>query len=232
MKAEIETCVEKIKRSAGDVVAIEEEAKTTLEQFKQLDNELRDLKSGNTDYLAELDACRKAEAELKSKEIDLKEDLSRAKAELDAKVHKAAADKKKMNALKLTPIPAPATQPAFVEYSDEEIAAVSADDLLDEVKHAEETLPKPRPNLGAIQDYMKQQDVYKEREQDLEKATEARNKSRAFLDKLKETRQSEFNRGFQVISHKVKECYQMLAEGGDAELELINTMDPFIDGVK
>lgn len=52
------------------------------------------------------------------------------------------------------------------------------------------------------------------------------------LDKMKETRLLEFSRGFQVISLKVKECYQMLAEGGDAELELVNTMDPFMDGIK
>jgi structural maintenance of chromosome 4 len=37
--------------------------------------------------------------------------------------------------------------------------------------------------------------------------------------------------GFNVISQKLREIYQMLTNGGDAELELVDTMDPFSEGV-
>lgn len=33
--------------------------------------------------------------------------------------------------------------------------------------------------------------------------------------------------GFNVITHKLKEMYQMLTLGGDAELELVDNLDPF-----
>merc|ERR1712166_1631982 len=41
----------------------------------------------------------------------------------------------------------------------------------------------------------------------------------------------EFMCGFGVISMKLKEMYQMITLGGDAELELVDTMDPFSEGI-
>jgi len=38
--------------------------------------------------------------------------------------------------------------------------------------------------------------------------------------------------GFNIISSKLKETYQTLTNGGDAELELRDSMDPFIEGVE
>jgi len=40
-----------------------------------------------------------------------------------------------------------------------------------------------------------------------------------------------FRQGFSMINSKLKEVYQLLTNGGDAELELIDSLDPFSDGV-
>ena len=37
--------------------------------------------------------------------------------------------------------------------------------------------------------------------------------------------------GFSVISLRLKEMYQMITLGGDAELELVDTCDPFAEGI-
>lgn len=37
--------------------------------------------------------------------------------------------------------------------------------------------------------------------------------------------------GFHIITRKLKEMYQMITQGGDAELELVDSMDPFTEGV-
>ena len=37
--------------------------------------------------------------------------------------------------------------------------------------------------------------------------------------------------GFNVISLRLKEMYQMITLGGDAELELVDSMDPFAEGI-
>ncbi|KAL9323456.1 hypothetical protein ACSQ67_008313 [Phaseolus vulgaris] len=41
----------------------------------------------------------------------------------------------------------------------------------------------------------------------------------------------EFMEGFNAISLKLKEMYQMITLGGDAELELVDSLDPFSEGV-
>lgn len=37
--------------------------------------------------------------------------------------------------------------------------------------------------------------------------------------------------GFNLISLKLKEMYQMITLGGNAELELVDSMDPFSEGI-
>lgn len=37
--------------------------------------------------------------------------------------------------------------------------------------------------------------------------------------------------GFNKITMKLKEMYQMVTLGGDAELELVDTLDPFSEGI-
>jgi structural maintenance of chromosome 4 len=54
---------------------------------------------------------------------------------------------------------------------------------------------------------------------------------RSDLNKLKESRRIEFMTGFSFISKKLKEVYQAITNGGDADLELIDSLDPFSEGV-
>lgn len=44
---------------------------------------------------------------------------------------------------------------------------------------------------------------------------------------LRKQRLDEFMAGFNAISLKLKEMYQMITLGGDAELELVDSLDPF-----
>ena len=44
---------------------------------------------------------------------------------------------------------------------------------------------------------------------------------------MRKRRLDEFMHGFNVISMKLKEMYQMITLGGDAELELVDSLDPF-----
>ena len=50
---------------------------------------------------------------------------------------------------------------------------------------------------------------------------------RAEYEGLRKRRLDEFMAGFSVISLKLKEMYQMITLGGDAELELVDSLDPF-----
>ena len=50
---------------------------------------------------------------------------------------------------------------------------------------------------------------------------------RKAYEDLRKKRLDEFMAGFTVISLKLKEMYQMITLGGDAELELVDSLDPF-----
>ena len=50
---------------------------------------------------------------------------------------------------------------------------------------------------------------------------------RRAYEELRRRRLDEFMAGFNTISLKLKEMYQMITLGGDAELELVDSLDPF-----
>lgn len=49
---------------------------------------------------------------------------------------------------------------------------------------------------------------------------------------LKRRRHDEFMHGFNIISIKLKEMYRLITNGGDAELEALDALDPFSEGIQ
>ena len=66
---------------------------------------------------------------------------------------------------------------------------------------------------------------------ELDKVTEERNEARRIHEDLRRQRLEKFMDGFGQITLKLKEMYQMITLGGDAELELVDSLDPFSEGI-
>ena len=62
---------------------------------------------------------------------------------------------------------------------------------------------------------------------ELDQVTEERNEARKEHEELRRQRLEMFMDGFGAITLKLKEMYQMITLGGDAELELVDSLDPF-----
>lgn len=92
-------------------------------------------------------------------------------------------------------------------------------------------LEKMKPNLSAIEDYKKKEEDYKLKVKDFEQVTIERNKAQKLYEELRRKRLDEFMRGFTSITMKLKEIYQTITLGGDAELELVDSLDPFSEGI-
>ncbi|KRX04587.1 SMCs flexible hinge [Pseudocohnilembus persalinus] len=90
---------------------------------------------------------------------------------------------------------------------------------------------KSETNINTIQEFKKKYSDYKQKKEEFEKVKNRLAVIRVEIDKLKRQRFDEFMSGFNTISQKLKETYQTLTQGGDAELELIDSLDPFSDGV-
>lgn len=88
-----------------------------------------------------------------------------------------------------------------------------------------------KPNLGAIAEYKKKEELYLQRVSQLDEITAERDKFKRAYEDLRKQRLNEFMTGFNMITNKLKENYQMLTLGGDAELELVDSLDPFSEGI-
>lgn len=136
-----------------------------------------------------------------------------------------------MKPLKLHEIPGePAPEP-LKEYTEEELDGHKLSDLQYQIAYLEEKLNSSKPNLSVIEEYMKKQEAYLQRVAILEEITAKRNEMRQLYDEVRKKRFTEFMQGFHIITKKLKEMYRMITLGGDAELELVDSMDPFNEGI-
>merc|ERR1719159_1387992 len=82
-----------------------------------------------------------------------------------------------------------------------------------------------------IEEFRRADAEHRSRLAEFEEANQEREDARRKLEGLRQQRLEEFMEGFSVISMKLKEMYQMITLGGDAELELVDTLDPFSEGI-
>merc|ERR1711971_591445 len=109
------------------------------------------------------------------------------------------------------------------------ILSLNMEELSYEITNIDENLAKSKPNMAAIAEYKKKEEVYLERVTELDKMTAARDEQRKHHDDLRKQRLNDFMEGFAIITGKLKEMYQMITLGGDAELELVDSLDPFAE---
>lgn len=92
-------------------------------------------------------------------------------------------------------------------------------------------LKEMTPNLESIAEYRTKVSLYNDRVEELSMVTQERDDIKKQYDEWRKKRLDEFMAGFNIISLKLKEMYQMITLGGDAELELVDSLDPFSEGV-
>merc|ERR1711865_969870 len=95
----------------------------------------------------------------------------------------------------------------------------------------DQNLKNLKPNLASIEEFRRADAEHKTKLSDYEVVHTEREDARRNLEGLRQQRLEEFMDGFSVISMKLKEMYQMITLGGDAELELVDTLDPFSEGI-
>ncbi|THH32819.1 hypothetical protein EUX98_g1311 [Antrodiella citrinella] len=116
------------------------------------------------------------------------------------------------------------------QYSADELAQFKRRELVADVELLDDKL-KNKPNLGVLKDYRKREEEFLRRASDLENVTKSRDEQKMKYENLTKQRLDEFMTGFSTISLKLKEMYQMITLGGNAELELVDSMDPFSEGI-
>ncbi|KAJ6609837.1 RecF/RecN/SMC [Mycena sp. CBHHK59/15] len=116
-------------------------------------------------------------------------------------------------------------------YSADELSRFKKRDMFTDVELLDEKLKKMKPNLDVLSEYKEREKQFFDRAKDLEMITKQRDAEKQKYDSLRKRRLDEFMAGFSLISLKLKEMYQMITLGGNAELELVDSMDPFSEGI-
>ncbi|KOB59169.1 hypothetical protein PFHG_00928 [Plasmodium falciparum HB3] len=118
-----------------------------------------------------------------------------------------------------------------ININDTDLDLLNKKDIETKLENKLSILEKKTPNLKIFQDYNLKLYDYKVRRKDVKKSKKEKDKIKAAYDSLCNKRKEEFVVAFNVISSKLKEMYQMIAIGGDAELEIIDSSEIFNEGI-
>lgn len=115
--------------------------------------------------------------------------------------------------------------------SHDEALAVDTAYAEAEIARLEMVLQKSQANLDVLEAFRQVEETYQARAQDVDATTQARDQAQQQFDALRKERLERFMQGFSQISLKLKEMYQTITLGGNAELELVDSLDPFSEGI-
>ncbi|TWU78305.1 hypothetical protein ED733_008410 [Metarhizium rileyi] len=116
-------------------------------------------------------------------------------------------------------------------YTPDELADMSKETLKGEIAALEEKTQNASVDLGVLAEYRRRVEEHAARSSDLQAAINQRDAAKKRCDDLRRRRLEGFMEGFSAISLRLKEMYQMITMGGNAELELVDSLDPFSEGI-
>ncbi|WFD44591.1 Structural maintenance of chromosomes protein 4 [Malassezia psittaci] len=117
------------------------------------------------------------------------------------------------------------------ELDEDSLANLQVAEVQASIEELEAILANDSVNTDVLEEFRKTEDTYLSRARDLELTTNQRDEAQAQLDRLRKERLDRFMHGFTQISMKLKEMYQTITLGGNAELELVDSLDPFSEGI-
>lgn len=94
-----------------------------------------------------------------------------------------------------------------------------------------EELDAVNPNVQVLEVYKEKRREFLIKEKELRTLEENLAKRRQEHESKRAKRLEQFKDGFQLIANHVKHIYRLITNGGDAELDLIDQLDPFSEGV-
>eukprot|EP00871_Galdieria_phlegrea_P003471 jgi/Galph1/4124/GphlegSOOS_G2767.1 len=238
-----------IQSRTDQLSTLESEAMKVLENFKQLEvkherqeEELKNLKEEYEAYKTRTSSARREESRIESQLEDIKKSIQDAESKLQywkkqelgllsaVEEHIGVLEGAKMlqeDSADLLSKP----ESFFIDIDSFELSNDWEKRIDGRIQELQEEMKKMSPDMTSISNYQSKENDYNKQVAELDAITKDRDAFRKQYDQLRRTRLELFMRGFSSISKKLKELYQMITLGGDAELELVDALDPFSEGV-
>ncbi|XP_050668602.1 structural maintenance of chromosomes protein 4 [Leptidea sinapis] len=203
--------------------------------FGELDEQINEGTGQFAGLRKEITALQENEKNLKSERLEANNAVVKMEKTIKECSSKTPLWERELQSLRLEDpgidIPGIERPTPLVRHSPEELEECSVEELRNRLSAQKARVGEAKPNLQAIQDYRAKEEVYMRRAAELDDITNKRNEMRALFDQLRKKRTTDFLSGFNIITTKLKEMYQMITLGGDAELELVDSLDPFTEGI-
>ncbi|NWI74325.1 SMC4 protein, partial [Dryoscopus gambensis] len=228
---ELEENEKEMKNLTAELTTLEEKASEVMDERRQAEEALPAVQEEQKNLLEEMKSIQDAEHALQSEALSIKLKMEQIDSHISTHQAKVKYWQKEISKLSLHAIEGEAPE-ELRALGEEELEALQEPDVLSKrIALLEAQRHELRPNLGAIAEYRKKEELYLKHVGELDDITNERDKFRQAFEKLRKQRLNEFMAGFNVITNKLKENYQMLTLGGDAELELVDSLDPFSEGI-
>jgi structural maintenance of chromosome 4 len=218
---------EEIQNASNDSEAFKQRAEEAKEALTAKKAELKDFKAALDEKIAELNETRAVEIEMRNKLEENQKILSENQKRLrywEEKLGKLVLQNINENGEEGEPH-------ELQILSRDELADLSKDTLKSEIAALEEKTQNVNVELGVLAEYRRRAEEHAARSTDLADSVAARDAAKKRLDDLRRLRLEGFMEGFSAISLRLKEMYQMITMGGNAELELVDSLDPFSEGI-
>uniref|UniRef100_A0A8C4TXZ9 Structural maintenance of chromosomes protein n=1 Tax=Falco tinnunculus TaxID=100819 RepID=A0A8C4TXZ9_FALTI len=228
---EIEGNKKQIEDLTEELTALEGKAIEVMNDRKQAEEALPAVQEEHRGLLEEIKNIQDDEHTLRKEALNIKLKTEQIDSHISAHQSKMKYWQTEVSKLSLHPIEDKPPEELPV-LSQEELEAIKDPDVItNQIALLEAQCQGMKPNLGAIAEYKRKEELYLKRVGELDDITTERDNFRQALEDIRKQRLHEFMAGFNVITTKLKENYQMLTLGGDAELELVDSLDPFSEGI-
>uniref|UniRef100_A0A673GGD4 Structural maintenance of chromosomes protein 4-like n=1 Tax=Sinocyclocheilus rhinocerous TaxID=307959 RepID=A0A673GGD4_9TELE len=210
---------------------LEEAAGEIMQTYQQAEEALPEVQEQHRGVLQQIKALQEQEHALQKESLSVRlkvEHIDTAIAECHNKIKHW---EREASRLSLHPIDG-APEEELPALNPEQLEDIGNPDVIkNEIALLEDRCSNMKPNLGAIAEFKKKEELYLQRVAELDDITTQRDAFKRGCEDLRKQRLHEFMAGFNIITNKLKENYQMLTLGGDAELELVDSLDPFSEGI-
>jgi structural maintenance of chromosome 4 len=224
---DLEALDEDVKNQSSNAEGYQSRVDEAQEALKEKKRELSALK-------AELDERTAALNEIRAIEIEMRNKLEENQKVLGENQKRLRYWNEKLGKLSLqntSDLGEEITPEELPSFTKDELAGMSKETLKSEIAALEEKTQNVNVELGVLAEYRRRLEEHAARNADLQSAVSQRDTAKKRCDDLRRLRLEGFMEGFSTISLRLKEMYQMITMGGNAELELVDSLDPFSEGI-
>ncbi|TRY89060.1 hypothetical protein DNTS_009788 [Danionella cerebrum] len=213
--------LKKLEEQAGEIMLTLQEAEKSLPEVQEL----------HRGVLTQIKVLQEQEHALQKESLNVRLKIEHIDIAITECHNKIKHWQKEASKLQLHAIDGEPTEelPVLPPEQLDEIKNIEV--IKNEISVLEDRCSNLKPNLGSIAEFKKKEELYLQRVAELDEITTQRNNFKRGCEDLRKQRLCEFMEGFNIITNKLSENYQMLTQGGDAELELVDSLDPFSEGI-